>query len=136
VIFLGNSGSDTSNTGAATEYVPLTNVGGSTVFNGTQSTTQTVVPRAGTARNLFVVMSSALGSSGDSVQFTLMNGTTATSITCTFNSANNGSGQTSSTACSSASTASFAAGDLISLRVVTANTPSARTFSWGLEYTP
>lgn len=134
---MGNSGADNETGSAATEYAALTGIGGALggVFTVTQSATQTAVPATGTAKNLFVNMSSALGSVGDSVQFTVMNGAVASSVTCTFNSTDNGSGQTSATRCSSAATVAFTTGDLISLRVVTANSPSPRTFNWGLEYT-
>ena len=132
---MGNSGADTTNTNAVTEYIGIGDVGISNTFDGTIGNRQTVISATGTAKNLFVTISSALASSGDSLVFAVMNGATATGITCTFNSTDNGSGQTSPTACSSAGTTAFTAGDLITLRVVSTNSPQARTARWGLQYT-
>ena len=138
LFLMGNSGADATNTNAATEYVGIGAVGIPNTFDGTIGNRQTVISATGTAKNLFVTISSALGSSSDSLVFTVMNGPTAV-LSCTFNSADNGSGQTSPTACSSAGVgagvATFTAGDLITLRVVSANSPAARTARWGLQYT-
>jgi hypothetical protein len=134
LFLMGNSGTDEINTAATTEYVGIADI--NSTFTGTQASRQTPVPASGTAANLSIVISQSIGTGSDAVTFTVMIGGTATGITCTINVGGTGTGQTSSTACSSSATAAFTAGSLISLRVVTTNSPASSTEAmWGLQYT-
>ena len=81
-------------------------------------------PLAGTLKNLRVRIAAASGSGNNRI-FTVMNGATATTITCTI------SGNTATT-CQSAGTATVAVGDLITLRAVPNSNPTNTIVTWSL----
>jgi hypothetical protein len=108
------TGSDAST--SATNYLgPFANS-----LSATESSVQLTVPVAGTLANLNVKIGTAAGS-GNSYTFTIRkNASSQAAMSCKIEG-------TTPTACSSAGTAAFAAGDLLSLQVV----PNSNPNNWG-----
>ena len=105
--------------------------------NTAESSAQVPVP-AGTLSN-FKVSISAAQSGPRAYTFTVRKGGVNTTATCTINGSNNGTGQTSATACAdTTNSVTFAAGDLISVQVAPSNSPSpsAVLIGWTATFTP
>jgi hypothetical protein len=93
--------------------------------NDAGAETQVPVPVAGTIQHLYAQISSATAA-GTSWTITVRKNGANTPVTCTIASP--------ATTCNSgALSAAFAAGDLISVQVTTANAAAARTWSWSVS---
>ncbi len=103
-----------------------------TFFGGVDSTVvhanvRQVLAVGGTASNLQIKISQAPGS-GNQWKLTLCKNGSATGVTCTISGS-------SATACSDAShTASFSAGDTISMEIDPSSEPIGAAMSWSVQY--
>jgi len=103
----------------------------STTVSSSESTVQMVVPTAGTLSNLSVKLGTAPQNSFGTQKYTFTvrkNGNSSGSVSCEISE--------SETSCSSTTTQTFAAGDLISLQSSPSNTPSGwGTLRWAVTLT-
>jgi hypothetical protein len=94
-----------------------------------QGSVEQRMPVGGTLDQLSIRLGSDPGN-GNSWTVTVMNGTTASTVTCAI------SGSSASTCNDLTHAVAFAAGDLISIRIVPASNPdSAGTFRWTARFT-
>jgi hypothetical protein len=117
VILLSGITGEAASTGSARFYGPVFGAGSST-----ESTVQGIVPVAGTVSDLVVAVANAPQNGGGTQKWTFSvrkNGSSSGAISCEISE--------SATSCSSSTTLTFAAGDLISLSA----TPSGTPQNWG-----
>ena len=118
-------GTDNVNLGnAANSFGPL--VGPVTLAAASAAGFRTVVPRAGTLKNLFAAVSAAPGAAKSWV-FTVRKNGADQALTCTI------SGASSTSASDVANTFTAAAGDEIEIKVAPSGTPTAAKAEWSAE---
>jgi|SRR5262245_26830153 len=118
-------GTDNVNLGnAASSFGPL--VGPVTLAASSAAGFRTVVPRAGTIKNLFAAVSAAPGAS-KSWAFTVRKNGVDQSLTCTI------SGASATSASDVANSFTVAAGDEIEIKVAPSGTPTASKAEWSAE---
>jgi hypothetical protein len=117
-------GSDNTLSRTVTNFLGPFSVG----WSATESDVQYAVPIAGTMSKLAAVASVA-PTGGDSWAVTVRKNGANTSMTCTIASGTKRCDD-------GANTATFAAGDLISVSVLGAGNPAASSISWTATYTP
>jgi hypothetical protein len=94
---------------------------------GSESFVQQRIPTAGTLSQFAVRASADAGSSTDAYVITVRKNGASQAVTCTITSSSN--------ICNDAShTATFAAGDLISIQIDGQNSPDTINFHWTAEY--
>ena len=120
-IFNGNSGG--ANAAGATSYFW-------TAINATESVVCAVMPAAGVIKNLYVFTSGAPGA-GQTYTFTARLALADTALTCTISGAGSNSGSDTT------HQVTVAAGDRISIKVVSSGTAATTgNMSWALTYEP
>lgn len=122
-VFGGNNGSPTSGTNY---YNPQ----GFNLVASTDALGQIIIPCAGTIKNLEVYCQVAAGT-GNTFTFTLVkNGTPTSLIAAMTGAATTGSDLTGGDGFS------VSAGDVVSLQLVIAGTPSSTPIAWGMSFAP
>jgi hypothetical protein len=120
----GGTGSDSLST-SGSSYVPAfaSNV---TTGGGAEALVQQVVPVGATLSNFYVRLSGTPGT-GDSYIVTVRRDGAATAVTCTIGAA--------ATSCNDLThTATFTAGQLLSIQVTATGTPTSRTMLWTAQF--
>jgi hypothetical protein len=120
-------------TGATTLSNSATNYTGIMTISATEAVTQIIIPYAATLKNLYIGLNSGSPGAGTSWAFSIrVNAATpGTLLTCTVADA--------ATACNDtngANAMNVAAGDLVAVRSVPSNTPTARGMRWSFEIDP
>lgn len=120
-------------TSAATAYqLPFAPESGDLTADTTEANRRAPMPAAGVVSDLNCKLSGDLGAASDVLTFAIRKNAADTSVVCTITAA----GGTEDSCNSGANTATFAAGDLISMSIVTADTPAAVSPSCYLLWTP
>lgn len=120
-------------TSAATAYqLPFAPESGDLTADTTEANRRAPMPAAGVVSDLNCKLSGDLGAANDVLTFTIRKNAADTAVVCTITAA----GGTEDSCNSGANTATFAAGDLISMSIVTADTPTAVLPSCYLLWTP
>jgi len=124
-IIASNSDDETSRSDGITEYMSLN---GDALWGATEADFTTMISTASTAKKLYIAYNLGPGlGAGETRAFTLMLNGSATSLTCTV-SANE------STCNDTTNTVSIAAGDLVSLRIVTVGDIGGNHVGWGIVF--
>lgn len=120
-------------TTAVTSYqIPYAPENGDIQADTTETSRQFPVPSAGVVSDLNCKLSGDLGAASDVLTFTIRKDAGDTAVVCTITAA----GGTEDSCNSGANTATFAAGEKISMSIVTADTPAAVSPSCYLTWTP
>jgi hypothetical protein len=124
-----NNSTETTTSGGQKNYYPVTGTISSVSTSDVSAGTRTVMSRAGTIRNLYVVLDGAPGG-GKNITVTIYKGGTAQTLTVAINGnvTVNGSDTTNSF--------TVAAGDEVGIVISSSSTPSThRRVSWSAEFT-
>lgn len=119
------TGGGAQNAGATTAYAPIN---GTTNYNATERNRQTIVPRACKIQNLVIVTGSTQPGTGTMV-FTIRKNGVDTGVTVTI-----ATNAVAGTYSDNSNSATFAAGDLLSLKSVNnAGTNGAELVAWAIR---
>lgn len=131
--FIGLPSTGNAQSQSAKNYIVFGSVGSSSGWNATEANAAGIMPTAGVMDKLFVSNSVAPGAAR-SFDYTIFKNGVATAITCQMTGAGSGAGITT---CSDLThSATYAAGDTLSIETSPAGTPSSGNLRGGLRFVP